>query len=440
MFERLFHIEARGSSVRTEIIAGISTFLTMAYIIFVNPSILAGSGMDQGAVFVATCLAAAISCLIMGLYANYPIALAPGMGLNAFFTFVMVKGMGLSWQVALAAVFVSGIIALLVSLSPLREWLINAIPRSMKMAIAAGIGFFLGIIGFEAAGISVAHPATLLTAGDLTKWAVVLASLGFVVIVALDRLRVPGAIIIGVLLVTAAGILLEVKFLDGKAVTGLKGIVDMPPSVLPTLFALDFGGLLKLSIGAMLILIFSLVIADFFDTAGTLVAVSHQAGLLDDDGKLPGLRRALVADSTATAVGALLGTSNTTSYIESGAGIRAGGRTGLTAVVVAILFLLALVFSPLAASIPPYATAPAILFVACMMAKALAEIDWQEPTEYVPAMITALGMPFTFSIATGIGLGFIAYVLIKFLCGKVAETGVAVWLIAAAFLTHFALG
>jgi AGZA family xanthine/uracil permease-like MFS transporter len=431
MLDHYFKLTEHRTNVRTEVIAGVTTFLTMAYIIFVNPDILAAAGMDKGAVFVATCLAAAIGTLIMGLYANYPIALAPGMGLNAFFAFVVVKGMGVNWQIALAAVFVSGILFLILSVLPVRAWIINSIPRSQKLAIAAGIGLFLGFIGLKSAGIVVASPATFVTVGNLTSLPVLLAFIGFAVMIALDYRRMPGAIIIGILLVTVAGIVFGAN-------APPPAIVDFPPSIAPTLFALDIKGFFNLAGATMLILLFSFLLVDLFDTAGTLIAVAHQADMLDEDGNLPRLGPALIADSSATVASALLGTSTTTSYIESAAGVRAGGRTGLTAVTVACLFLLALFFAPVATSIPAFATAPAIVFVACLMTRALAEVDWNDLTEYAPAVITMLAMPLTFSIATGIGLGFIAFVAIKLMCGRPRDISAAMWLIAAIFLIYFA--
>lgn len=430
MLNSYFKLDQNGTTVRTELFAGLTTFLTMAYIIFVNPDIIAAAGMDKGAVFVATCVAAAIGTLIMGLYANYPIAMAPGMGLNAFFTFAVVKGMGVAWEIALAAVFVSGILFLIISVLPIRAWIINSIPKSQKLAIAAGIGLFLGFIGLKSAGLVAAHPATFVTVGDLTTWPVLLAVLGFVIMVALDYRKVPGAIIIGILIVAIAGMALGVA-------QPPSGIVAMPPDPSPTLLKLDLAGFFDLGISVLLILLFSFLLVDLFDTAGTLIAVAHQAKMLDADGKLPRLGQALVADSSATVVGSLLGTSTTTSYIESASGVRAGGRTGLTAVTVAVLFLLALFFAPLATSIPAFATAPAIVFVACLMARGMAEVDWDDITEYAPAVITALSMPLTFSIATGIGLGFISYVAIKAICGRLGDISAAMWLVGAIFLVYF---
>ena len=430
MLENFFRLKDHNTTVKTELFAGLTTFLTMAYIIFVNPDILAKAGIDKNAVFVATCVAAAIGTLIMGLYANYPIAMAPGMGLNAFFTFAVVMGMGVKWQIALAAVFVSGILFFILSVLPVRAWIINSIPRSQKLAIAAGIGLFLGFIGLKTAGVVVDHPATLVTVGKLTSLPVILAIIGFVVMVALDYKRVPGAIIIGILGVAILGMLLGVAKPPAA-------IVSMPPDPSATLFQLDLSGFFQLAGATIAILLLSFLLVDLFDTAGTLIAVAHQAKMLDDQGNLPRLGPALVADSSATVFGSLLGTSTTTSYIESASGVRAGGRTGLTAVTVAVLFLLALFFAPLATSIPGFATAPAIVFVACLMARGLAEVDWEDVTEYVPAVITALTMPLTFSIATGIGLGFIAYVLIKAISGKLKDISPAMWIVSACFVIYF---
>lgn len=427
--ERYFALREHGTTVRTEVLAGATTFLTMAYIIFVNPSILSASGMDRDAVFVATCLAAAISTAIMALYARYPIALAPGMGLNAFFAFGLVKGMGLSWQVALGCVFISGVINIILSILPVREWIFDSIPRSLKMAISAGIGFFLAIIGLENAGVVVDHPATLVTLGSMTKPTVVLAAAGFLLMLGLEARGITGSIIIAILATTIVGVAL------GLSPAG--GIVSLPPSLGPTFLQLDIWGALNVGLFAV---IFALVFVDLFDTAGTLVGVSHRAGLLTPEGKLPRLKQALLADSSATMIGALLGTSNTTSYIESAAGVKAGGRTGLTALTVAVLFLAALFLAPLAGMVPSYATAPALLFVACIMAKGITELDWEDVTEYGPAVLCMVIMPLTYSIAHGIAFGFIAYAVAKLLAGRQGEVGVAVWVLAAIFTLKYALG
>lgn len=427
MLERYFGLAEAGTTVRVEVLAGVTTFLTMAYIIVVNPSILAVAGMDKDSVFVATCLAAALSCFIMGLYANYPIALAPGMGLNAFFAFGMVKGMGLSWETALGAIFCSSVLTVALSLSPARAWIFDGIPKALKFGIAGGIGLFLAIIGLKNAGLVVDHPATLITLGDVKQPAVILAAIGFMVMVALEARKFPGAIIIAILGTTAAGVIL--------GLSPFHGIVSAPPSIAPTFLKLDIWGALQFGvISTILVLMF----VDLFDTAGTLVGVSQRAGLLTADGKLPRLKKALVADSSASLIGSLLGTSNTTSYIESAAGVEAGGRTGLVAVVVGLLFLAALVFAPLANTVPAYATAPALVLVACYMAKGLVDLDWGDITEYAPGMIAAISMPFTFSIAHGIAFGFIAYAAIKTLAGRPGEVSGAVWTIAILFVLKFA--
>ena len=424
----IFRLREHGTTISAEALAGVTTFLTMAYIIFVNPAILGDAGMDKGAVFVATCLAAAIGSLAMGLYANYPIALAPGMGMNAYFAYGVVLGMGHSWQVALGAVFVSGVLFLILAVTRVREYIINAIPHSLKLAISAGIGLFLGIIALKNAGIIVAHPATLVTLGTLKAPPVILACLGFFAMVAMDVRRVPGALMIAILGTTAAGMVL--------GVTPYGGLVAAPPSIAPTFLQLDLAGALHVG---LITIIFAFLFVDLFDNAGTLIGLAHRAGLLDEKGRLPRIGRALVADSIAAMVSGLLGTSTTTSYIESAAGIKAGGRTGLTAVFVALLFLCALFLAPLAGSIPPYATAPALLYVACLMARGLAEIDWDDLTETVPAVVTALAMPLTFSIAHGISFGFMSYAAIKLLSGRWRDIHPAVAILAVAFVAKYAV-
>ncbi|MBG6663477.1 NCS2 family permease [Pseudomonas aeruginosa] len=423
MLEKLFQLKAHNTTVRTEILAGITTFLTMAYILFVNPSILGETGMDKGAVFVATCLAAAIGSTIMGLIANYPIALAPGMGLNAFFTYTVVLHMGHSWQVALGAVFISATMFFLLSIFRIREWIINSIPLPLRSAIAAGIGLFLALIALQNAGIVVDNPATLIGMGDLTKPAPILATLGFILIVALEARSVTGAVLIGILVVTAIAILL--------GVTQFGGVVSMPPSLAPTFLQLDIKGALDIGLVSV---IFAFLFVDLFDNSGTLIGVAKRAGLMGKDGHMPKMGRALIADSTAAMGGSLLGTSPTTSYIESAAGVRAGGRTGLTAIVVAILFLLALFFAPLAGSVPAFATAPALLFVAVLMASGLAEIDWEDITVAAPVVATALAMPFTYSIATGIAFGFISWTAIKVLSGRWRELNPALVILSVLFV------
>jgi adenine/guanine/hypoxanthine permease len=423
--EKLFKLTEHRTDVRTELLAGLTTFLTMAYIIFVNPSILGDAGMPKDSVFVATCLIAAFGTLVMGLYANYPIALAPGMGLNAYFSYVVVLGMGYTWQVALGAVFISGCLFLLVTAVRLREVIVNGIPRSIRNAITAGIGLFLGLIALKNAGIVVANPATFITLGDLHKAPPVLAGIGFFLIVALDHLKVRGAILIGILLVTA------LSFVFGG--NHFAGIVSAPPSIDPTLFKLDIMG--ALSTGLLnVVLVFFLV--ELFDATGTLMGVANRAGLLKE-GKMDRLNKALMADSSAIVAGSFLGTSSATAYIESAAGVQAGGRTGLTAVTVALLFLACLFIAPLAGVVPAYATAPALLYVACLMLRELVDIDWEDATESVPAIVTVLMMPFTYSIANGLAFGFISYAVLKLLTGRAREVRWIIWLIAALFLFKF---
>ncbi len=427
LLERLFKLEEHGTSVRTEVLAGLTTFLTMAYIIFVNPSILGDAGMPKGAVFVATCLIAALGTAIMGLYANYPIALAPGMGLNAYFAYVVVLGMGIPWQTALGAVFISGCLFLLVTVTGLRELIIRGIPHSLRSAIAVGIGLFLALIALKSAGIVAASKATFITLGDLHQPSVVLATLGFLVIVALDRLKVRGAILIGILAVTV------VSFFFGGNTFG--GVFSAPPSIAPTFLQLDIPG--ALSVGILnVVLVFFLV--ELFDATGTLMGVAKRAGLLVP-GKMDRMNKALLADSGAIFAGSLLGTSSTTAYIESASGVQAGGRTGLTAVTVAVLFLACLFIAPLAGSVPAYATAPALFFVACLMLRELTDLNWDDTTEVVPAAVTALAMPFTYSIANGLAFGFITYAVLKAATGKFREVHWMVWLIAAVFLAKFIL-
>ncbi len=423
MLERIFQLNAHNTTVRTEILAGITTFLTMAYILFVNPSMLAETGMDIGAVFVATCLAAAIGSSIMGLLANYPIALAPGMGLNAFFAYTVVLTMGYSWQVGLGAVFISGVLFFAMSLFKVREWIINSIPLPLRSAISAGIGLFLALIALKNADIVVAHPATLVGLGDLSQHSPILAALGFMIIVTLSYRKVTGAVMIGILLVTVVSILLGFSQLDG--------MVSVPPSLAPTLMQLDIAGALDVG---LISVIFAFLFVDLFDTSGTLIGVSQRAGLVDEKGQMPKLGRALLADSTATMAGACMGTSTTTSYVESAAGVAAGGRTGLTACVVALLFLLSLFFAPLASAIPAYATAPALFFVAVLMTEGLAKIDWQDLTVAAPVVITALTMPLTFSIANGIAFGFISWTVIKLLSGRYKDINSALWILSILFI------
>lgn len=423
--ENQFKLKEHGTDVRTEILAGVTTFLTMAYIIFVNPSILADAGMPKGAVFVATCLIAALGTAIMALYANYPIALAPGMGLNAYFAYVVVGAMGFTWQAALGAVFISGCLFLLVTVFRLRELIIRGIPHSLRIAITVGIGLFLALIALKSAGIVVASKATYVTLGDLHSPPVVLATLGFFLIVILDRWHVKGAILIGIIAVT----ILSFFFADNE----FGGIFSAPPSIAPTFLQLDIGAALK---GGLLNVVLVFFLVELFDATGTLMGVAKRAGLLVE-GRMDRLNKALVADSGAIFAGSLLGTSSATAYVESASGVQAGGRTGLVSLTVAALFLACLFIAPLAGSVPAYATAPALFYVAGLMLRDLTELDWEETTEVVPAAVTALAMPFTYSIANGLAFGFITYAVVKLFTGRVRDVHWMVWLIAGVFLFKF---
>jgi adenine/guanine/hypoxanthine permease len=416
--DRFFKIKESGSSVRTEVLAGLTTFLAMSYILVVNPTILQEAGMDFGAVFVATCISSAFACMMMGLIANYPIALAPGMGLNAYFTYAVVKGMGIPWQVALGAVCVSGIIFIILSLFKVREAIVNSLPNSLKYSIGGGIGLFLALVALKSAGVVVSNPATLVSLGDIHSPKVLLAIVGFCLIVALEHFRVRGGIIIGILVITAIASVLGIN--------QFQGVFAPVPSLAPTFLQLDFHDLFTMSLVSVIFVFF---FVDLFDSTGVLIGVSGRAGLLVD-GKLPRVKKALLADSTAIVVGAGLGTSSTTAYVESAAGAAVGGRTGLTAVVVGILMLASLWFSKLAASVPEYATAPALLYVGVLMMRSMTEIDWKDVTEAAPAFFTLIFMPFAYSIADGIAMGFISYALIKLFCGKVKEVSYMVWIIA----------
>jgi AGZA family xanthine/uracil permease-like MFS transporter len=425
--ERYFGLKQQGTDIRTEFIAGVTTFLTMVYIVFVNPIILGKAGMDPGAVFVATCIAAAVSTFVMAFYANYPIALAPGMGINAFFAFTVVLTYKYTWQQGLAAVFCSGVLFFLISVFRIRQYVIDAIPQNLKLAVSAGVGLFLAIIALEESKVIVAHPETLVTLGDLTKPVPILMLFGFVLIAALNYRRMIGATLIGILAVTIIGL--------PFGLAQFKGIIAAPPSLAPTFLQFDFSRMFEVT---FLIVVVSILFVDVFDNAGTLIGVTHRTGLMKN-GKLARMKQALIADSFAAMFGALIGTSTTTSYIESAAGVQAGGRTGLTAAFVGVFFLLALLFAPLAGTIPAYASAAALLYVACVMARGLAEIDWEDITEYAPAVMTAITMPLTYSIATGIGLGFITYALAKLISGKVKEASPAVLVLAVLFAIKFAV-
>lgn len=426
VLEKMFDLKAKKTTVGTEVLAGFTTFITMVYIIFVNPQMMAASGMDQGASFVGTCLAAAIACFIMGLYANWPVGMAPGMGLNAFFTFTVVGEMGYSWQVALGAVFLAGVIFVVMSITRLRGWMLRSISLNLRIAMAAGVGLFIGFIGLKSGGIIVANGATYLSLGDLTQPQTLLAALGFLTIAILSMRAVPGSIIIGIFGVTLIAALM--------GLVDYQGIVATPPSLAPTLMQLDIVGALDVS---MVSVIIAFLFVNLFDTAGTLLGVANQAELTDEKGDPQDLDKALKADSSASVLGAFFGCSPVTSYVESSAGIQAGGRSGLTAVIVGSLFLLSIFFSPIAAMVPAYATAGALIYVAILMLLGMEKLDWNDMTELLPALVTIIMIPLSFSIANGIALGFISYVLVKCCTGKVEHVTAGAWVLAIIFVAKF---
>ncbi|WP_449287883.1 NCS2 family permease [Marinobacter salarius] len=425
--ERIFKLRQHGSSVKIELMAGLTTFVTMAYIIFVNPNVMAAAGLDHGAAFVATCLGAALGCLLMGFYANWPVGLAPGMGLNAFFTYTVVGEMGYTWQVALGAVFLSGILFMIMSLSRIREWLLNSIPMSLRFAMGAGVGLFLGLIGLKTAGIVVDSPATLVTMGSFGEPSTLLAAICFLLIAVLSHRNVFGAILLSMLVVTGIG--------WSMGLVEYSGVVSLPPSLAPTWLAMDIAGALNVG---MISVVLAFLFVNMFDTAGTLMGVAHRANLVDENGKIENLSRSLKADSTSSVLGSFVGCPPVTSYVESASGVAAGGRTGLTAVTVGVLFLLATFFAPLAGMIPAYATAGALIYVAMLMMSGMAHIDWKDITDTIPAIITVVMMPLTFSIANGIALGFVTYATLKLLTGQRKKVSVSLYVLCVIFIAKFA--
>ena len=424
----IFKLDLNNTDIKSEVIAGFTTFLTMAYIIFVNPSIMADSGMDKGAIFVGTCIAAAIACFVMGFFANWPIGLAPGMGLNVFFTYTVVGKMGYSWEVALGAVYLAGILFFIMSITNLRSWMIASIPMNLRIAMGAGVGLFIGIIGLEAGGIILfnVEGAKYPLLGSFSKIETLLAAMGFLIIAALSIRKVPGAIIIGILIITSLAIYADlVKF---------NGVTSLPPSIAPTLMKLDIHGALNLG---MLTVIMSFLFVNLFDTTGTLVGVASRANLLDENGEAENLDKALIADSGVSIFGTFFGCSPVTSYVESSAGVEAGGRTGLTAVIVGMLFILAIFLSPLASIIPPYATSGALIYVAILMLGGMEKLNWNHITELLPALVIVIMIPLTFSIADGIALGFLSYVVLKITNGEIKNISSAAWFLTIIFISKF---
>ncbi|EBW6223207.1 NCS2 family permease [Salmonella enterica subsp. enterica serovar Typhimurium] len=423
MLERVFKLREHGTTARTEVIAGFTTFLTMVYIVFVNPQILGVAGMDTSAVFVTTCLIAAFGSILMGLFANLPVALAPAMGLNAFFAFVVVQAMGLPWQVGMGAIFWGAVGLLLLTIFRVRYWMIANIPVSLRVGITSGIGLFIGMMGLKNAGVIVANPETLVSIGNLTSHSVLLGVLGFFIIAILASRNIHAAVLVSIIVTTLLGWMMgDVHY---------NGIVSAPPSVTSVVGHVDLAGSFNLGLAGV---IFSFMLVNLFDSSGTLIGVTDKAGLADEKGKFPRMKQALFVDSISSVTGAFVGTSSVTAYIESSSGVSVGGRTGLTAVVVGILFLLVIFLPPLAGMVPPYAAAGALIYVGVLMTSSLARVNWQDLTESVPAFITAVMMPFSFSITEGIALGFISYCVMKIGTGRLRDLSPCVVIVALLFV------
>ena len=426
MLEKIFELKLNNTSLKKELLAGFTTFVTMAYIIFVNPQMMAISGMDQGASFVATCIAAAVACIFMGFYANWPVGLAPGMGLNAFFTFTVVGELGYSWEIALGAVFLAGILFVIMSITNLRKWMLESIPFNLRIAMGCGVGLFVGFIGLKSGGLIVANEATFLSLGNFAQIETLLSALGFLIISVLAVRKVPGAIILGVLIITFTGIII--------GLIEFNGLVSAPPSIAPTFLKMDILGAFDV---AMISIIFSFLFVNLFDTAGTLLGVANRANLVNKNGEIIDIDRALKADSSSSVIGTFFGCSPVTSYVESSAGVEAGGRTGLTAVIVGICFLFSIFFSPLASIIPAFATAGALIYVAILMLSGMEKLNWSDITELLPALIIIVMIPLTFSIANGIALGFIAYIILKMFTGGLANISNGAWFLTLIFVSKF---
>ena len=426
MLEKLFKLKESNTDIQTELLAGFTTFITMAYIIFVNPQMMSSTGMDLGASFVGTCIAAAIACIVMGFYANWPIGLAPGMGLNAFFTYTVVGEMGYTWEIALGAVFLAGILFWVMSVTPIRQWMLESIPMNLRIAMGSGVGLFIGLIGLKNGGIIISNDATLLSIGNILKIETLLSILGFLLIAVLSIRKLPGAILIGVMVVTITSILI--------GIVQFKGLVSYPPAFMPVFMKLDILGALDL---AMISVIMSFLFVNLFDTAGTLLGVANQAKLVDKSGNVHNLHKALKADSSSSAFGAFLGCAPVTSYVESSAGVEAGGRTGLTAVTVGLLFLVAVFFSPLASIVPAHATAGALIYVAILMMSGMEKLNWTDSSELLPALIIIVMIPLTFSIANGIALGFISYIVLKIASGELKKISSGAWFLTIVFMSKF---
>ncbi|ABF05855.1 hypothetical protein SF5M90T_3759 [Shigella flexneri 5a str. M90T] len=419
---RLFKLPQHGTTVRTELIAGMTTFLTMVYIVFVNPQILGAAQMDPKVVFVTTCLIAGIGSIAMGIFANLPVALAPAMGLNAFFAFVVVGAMGISWQTGMGAIFWGAIGLFLLTLFRIRYWMISNIPLSLRIGITSGIGLFIALMGLKNTGVIVANKDTLVMIGDLSSHGVLLGILGFFIITVLSSRHFHAAVLVSIVVTSCCGLFFgDVHF---------SGVYSIPPDISGVIGEVDLSGALTLELAGI---IFSFMLINLFDSSGTLIGVTDKAGLIDSNGKFPNMNKALYVDSVSSVAGAFIGTSSVTAYIESTSGVAVGGRTGLTAVVVGVMFLLVMFFSPLVAMVPPYATAGALIFVGVLMTSSLARVNWDDFTESVPAFITTVMMPFTFSITEGIALGFMSYCIMKVCTGRWRDLNLCVVVVAALF-------
>ena len=425
--QQFFKLKEKGTSSKTEIIAGITTFFTMVYIVFVNPSVLGDAGMDKQVVFVTTCLIAGFGTIAMGLFSNLPIALAPAMGLNAFFAYVVVSKLGYSWQVGMGTIFWGSVGLLLLTIFQIRYWLMASIPLSLRVGIGAGIGFFIALIGFKNMGLVVANPATLVALGDLHSPQVLLGILGFFIIVVLAARNIYSGVLISIATVTALALYFDESVM-------FHGIVSMPPALTQVVGQVDIAGALDT---ALIGIIFSFLLVNLFDSSGTLLGVTDKAGFSDEKGRFPKMKQALYVDSASAVVGSYIGTSAISTYIESGAGVSVGGRTGMTAVVVGLLFLLTIFFSPLAGMVPAYATAGALVYVGILMASSLIKVTWDDLTEATPAFITSAMMPFTYSITEGIAFGFISYCVMKVGTGRWREVNAPVWVVSVLFLIKF---
>ena len=426
MLDNIFKLNVNGTNIKREILAGFTTFITMSYIIFVNPQIMSTTGMDFGAVFVGTCLAASIACFIMGFVANWPVGLAPGMGLNAFFTYSVVGEMGYSWETALGAVFLSGILFFIMSVTPLRKWMIDSIPTNLRIAMASGVGFFIGFIGLKNGGIIISNDATFLSLGDFSNIETLLSALGFLLIAILTIRNIKGSIIISILAIT----LLSLTF----GLVEFNGVISYPPSLGPVFLHLDIIGAIDI---AMISIIASFLFVNLFDTTGTLFGVATRANFIDEKGNISNLDKALKCDSSTSIIGTFFGCAPVTSYVESSSGIEAGGRTGLTAITIGFLFLFSIFLSPLASIVPSYATSGALIYVSFLILSGLQKLDWADLSELIPSLIIVVMIPLTFSIADGISLGFIAFIVMKIASGNIKSISSGSWFLTLIFVSKF---